>query len=74
MTDRHVGYMVVLEKDTRSDDAEVTLNAIRQIRGVLGVTPVIREGMLQALADRMRMQNEVGSILIDAMERVNHLE
>lgn len=40
MTDRHVGYIVVLEAPTRSDDAEPTLAAIRQLRGVVDVRPV----------------------------------
>lgn len=36
----HAGYIVVLSKDLRKDDAEATLNAIRQIKGVVGVEPV----------------------------------
>lgn len=43
MTDRHHGYIVVLEQDLRSDDAEATLNAIRQIKGVISVEPVVTE-------------------------------
>lgn len=41
MTDRHNGYYIVLEKDIRDDDAEATIAAIKQIRGVLSVTPNI---------------------------------
>jgi hypothetical protein len=41
MTDRHAAYIVVLDDDIREDDAEGTLNAIRHIRFVAGVTPVI---------------------------------
>lgn len=43
MTDRHKGYIVVLEDDLREDDGESTLNAIRQIRGVLSVEPVVAD-------------------------------
>lgn len=41
MTDRHSSYIVVLESDIREDDAEATLAALRQIRGVLTVEPVV---------------------------------
>jgi hypothetical protein len=34
MTDRINGVFVTLEKDTRIDDAEYLLNAIRMIKGV----------------------------------------
>lgn len=37
MTDRINAIAVVLEQDTRTDDAEAILSAIRQIRGVLSV-------------------------------------
>ena len=39
MTDRYNAIVVVLEKDTREDDAESLLSAIRMMRGVLSVTP-----------------------------------
>jgi len=41
MTDRHSGYVVVLEEDLRSDDAEATLTALRMTKGVLTVEPII---------------------------------
>lgn len=40
MTTRHAGYLVVLADDTREDDAEATINALRMVRGVASVTPV----------------------------------
>ena len=40
MTDRHAAYLVTLAKDIREDDAEPTLNALRQIKGVSSVQPV----------------------------------
>lgn len=43
MTDRHNGYIVVLEKDIREDDAEATIAAIMQIKGVLKVVPQIAD-------------------------------
>jgi hypothetical protein len=43
MTDRHAGYVVVLAEDIREDDAESTLNALRMVKGVVSVTPVIAD-------------------------------
>ena len=44
MTDRHAGYVVALAKDIREDDAqEGVLNAIRMIKGVVSVEPVVAD-------------------------------
>lgn len=43
MTDRHTGYVVTLAVPIREDDAEHTLNAVRQIKGVVSVDPIVRE-------------------------------
>ena len=40
MTDRYRGFVVTLDKDVRSDDAQPTLEALRMIRGVVSVVPV----------------------------------
>ena len=53
MTDRHSGYIVVLAEDIRKDDAEGTLNALRMVRGVISVTPVIADHT-QAVARERR--------------------
>lgn len=37
MTDRLKGCTVVFENDIRTDDAEVLINSIRMLRGVLSV-------------------------------------
>jgi len=55
MTDRFAGFVVSLDKDLREDDAAATLNAIRQIKGVIDVVPVVSSGNLhiaQARAER----------------------
>lgn len=39
MTDRYNAFLVVLEQDLREDDAEATLTALKQIKGVLSVEP-----------------------------------
>lgn len=40
MTTRHVGYVVTLEKDTREDDAESIVCALRMVKGVVAVEPI----------------------------------
>jgi hypothetical protein len=41
VTDRHAGYLVVLDRDIREDDAEQILTALRMIRGVAEVRPIL---------------------------------
>lgn len=41
MTDRHAGYVVVLEEDIREDDAKAVIDALKMIKGVLTVKPII---------------------------------
>jgi hypothetical protein len=41
MTARHSGYLVILDKDIREDDAgQSVLVALRMVKGVAKVTPV----------------------------------
>lgn len=39
MTDRYDAFLVVLDHAIRDDDAEATIAAIKQIKGVLDVQP-----------------------------------
>lgn len=41
MTDRHSGYIVTLAEDIREDDAEYILNALRMVKGVASVKPLV---------------------------------
>jgi hypothetical protein len=43
MTDRHVAYTVTLLEPVRSDDAEQIIAAIRMIKGVAEVVPVVAD-------------------------------
>ncbi len=43
MTDRVKGFMVALDQDIRVDDVEAIVNAIRMIKHVAGVEPVISQ-------------------------------
>lgn len=56
MTDRHAGYIVVLENDIREDDAEATLAALQQIKGVLRVQPVVSTPEIQLAEERARVE------------------
>lgn len=60
MTDRHSAYIVILEQDIREDDAQATINAIKQIRGVLGVEPHIANPFEEQIAE-MRVRNELSN-------------
>lgn len=54
VTDRHAGYIVVLAEDIREDDAEESiLIALRMVKGVISVTPVISDHT-QAVARERR--------------------
>ena len=57
MTDRHAGYVVVLDADMREDDAQVVIGAISMIKGVQEVTPVIAQPGAAGLAV-LRRDNE----------------
>jgi hypothetical protein len=41
MSNRITAFLVTLEEPIHEDDAEITLAAIRQLRGVLDVQPVV---------------------------------
>ena len=43
MTDRHVGYTVVLDSNIRSDDAQQIIDAIKMIKHVVSVEPVVSD-------------------------------
>ena len=68
MTDRHAGYIVVLDRDIRDDDAKATLDAIRQIKGVLEVQPVVADMMGAIASSRVRYQ--FADALSDAIRKV----
>lgn len=43
MSDRHIGYVVVLDTALRDDDSAEIIKAIRLLRGVVSVQPVVRD-------------------------------
>jgi uncharacterized Fe-S cluster-containing protein len=52
MTKRHSGYVVILEDNLREDEAEATLNALRMVKGVIAVQPVIHDPVVEIEATR----------------------
>lgn len=66
MTDRHCGYIVVLEKDMRDDDAESTIEALKHIKGVLSVEPVVTDLIANSIVES-RLREEWGSKLLDVV-------
>ncbi len=70
MTDRHRGYIVTLEENTREDDAEVTVSAIEQLRGVASVTPVVAsaEGHMAREQARHELTRKVFKALMQGEE------
>lgn len=67
MTDRHIAYMVTLADDVREDDAEEgILTALRMIKGVVDVRPVIADGLVQQ-STRARVSAEWRTAMIAAV-------
>lgn len=68
MTDRHRGYVVVLHKDIREDDAEATLNALRMVKGVLSVDPVTKDP--GSYITETRVRSEMREHLFDLIKKI----
>lgn len=56
MTDRHAGYVVVLDDDIREDDAQFVINALRMVKGVVAVEPVAGDHQLLIAQQRVRAE------------------
>jgi hypothetical protein len=52
MTDRHSGYVIVLDQDIREDDAEQLVQLFKNIKGVVKVAPVKSDASLQIAKER----------------------
>lgn len=62
MSDRIKGYVVVLEENMREDDAQAITNAIKMVKGVLTVQPVI--GGIEDVFTEERVRRELGEKLL----------
>lgn len=63
MTDRFKGVTVAFDRDIREDDAQPIIEAIRQLRGVLSVKPIVA-GFEDSIAEE-RVRRELGQQLLD---------
>lgn len=62
MTTRHAGYIVTLDRDIREDDAAPILAAIKLLKGVVSVKPIIAS-LEQHLAEE-RVKLDLGQKLL----------
>ena len=58
MTDRYYALTVVLANDTRDDDAQPIIDAIKMIKGVLEVKPRVVDTELWAAESRAKREIE----------------
>jgi hypothetical protein len=56
MTDRVSAFTVVLERDVREDDAQSLIEAIRHLRGILSVEPVVSNPGQAVATARLRFE------------------
>lgn len=68
MTDRLKGVTVTFKTDIREDDAEATINAIRMIKGVLSVDPIMAN--YQDHVARVRLKHEISDKLYKVIEEI----
>jgi hypothetical protein len=57
MADRHSGYIITLSGSVREDDSEAILNAIRMIKGVAAVQPIVDD--ITGMMARAQVRSEV---------------
>lgn len=65
MSDRIAAFIVTLEKDIRDDDAEKYVDAIKCIRGVQSVAPIVSDMTLHIAEERAR--RELGAKLWEVL-------
>lgn len=56
MTDRINAFIIILDHDIRDDDAEDTITALKQIKGVLSVKPHVKDFSDAIAEDRVRQE------------------
>jgi hypothetical protein len=70
MTDRIHSFLVVLNKDLRTDDAEATLNALKQIKGVVDVKPVISD--FDSVMAYSRAKSELVAKILSTLKEIQN--
>jgi hypothetical protein len=56
MTDRLKGVIVTFKEDIREDDAEAVLTAIKMVKGVLSVKPLVSDWEQHIAEERVRQE------------------
>jgi hypothetical protein len=72
MTDRLKGVSVTFTDDIREDDAEAVINAIRQLRGVLVVGPILAD--YRDVMAEQRVRHDLGKELMEIVYPTSHSE
>lgn len=67
MTDRIAGYIVTLEKDIREDDAEKITIALKMVKGVIDVQPLVSDPTLAMAVSRSR--NDLMNKIFDVFHK-----
>ena len=70
MTDRHTGYVITLKDSIREDDAEAVINALKMIKGVVSVKPVIH-GDIAGMVGASRRDVEWREKIIELLEEMH---
>lgn len=70
MTDRLKGYNVILERDVREDDAEYIENALKMVKGVGQVVPLVSgaEDAMVARRTKWKLQDKIWQAINNAFE------
>lgn len=68
MTDRLKGVLVTFDKDIRDDDAECLIEAIRCIRSVASVKPLVAD--YQDHMARERVRHELANKFLDFFKEI----
>jgi len=56
MADRYRGLVVTFDKDYRDDDAQYIIDAIKMIKGVIDVKPVVGNWEQDMIEDKVRLE------------------
>lgn len=67
MADRYIAFTVTLEEEIRGDESEPIVNAIRMIRGVGSVVPVVKDVHDYCAGETAR--RELTAKILDVLKR-----
>lgn len=62
MSDRHKGYIVTLEKDLKDEDSIKIIDALKLIKGVISVDPIVDD--MNALIAESRARQDLGTKIL----------